>query len=90
MSTNNSVADGLISTHFGAEADAIVVIRDEDPKETEANPLNKLVNVSKIIGVISCGDEKQLRLVGIDELGDNSDGFHDSLKHTHKDTGGTA
>lgn len=63
VSTNNNVADGLISTHFGANANAIVVIRDEESKETEANsriPVANLVNVSKIIGVISCGDENQL------------------------------
>ncbi|RJE23818.1 hypothetical protein PHISCL_03849 [Aspergillus sclerotialis] len=53
-----------IATHFGKDAKAIVQIRDEDFKETEPSRwvfVAKSVFSHKIVGIVRCGDEKQLR-----------------------------
>ncbi|PLB34583.1 AAA domain-containing protein [Aspergillus candidus] len=64
ISTNNNAGDSMISTHFGKDAKAIIQIRDEDFKETEPNSwvfAAKSVFSHKVVGIISCGDEKQLQ-----------------------------
>jgi superfamily I DNA and/or RNA helicase len=64
VSTNNNMGDPIVSSNFGVTANAIFVIRDEDPKELEPNgwiPITKLKEGPKTKGLISCGDDKQLR-----------------------------
>jgi hypothetical protein len=36
ISTNNNLASDICSQHFGLEAKAVPLIRDEDPKELES------------------------------------------------------
>ncbi|QKX54099.1 uncharacterized protein TRUGW13939_01182 [Talaromyces rugulosus] len=58
------VSQMLIATNFGLGALGVIIIRDEDTKETEANswvPVAKLLNSDRICGIVSCGDEKQLQ-----------------------------
>jgi hypothetical protein len=60
VSTNNNAGDGMIVTHFGKEAKAIIQIRDEDFEETESNSwifVAKSAFSSKVVGLVSCGDE---------------------------------
>ncbi|PLN80884.1 AAA domain-domain-containing protein [Aspergillus taichungensis] len=64
ISTNNNAGDSMVATHFGKNAKAIIQIRDEDYKETEPNSwvfAAKSVFSDKVVGIISCGDEKQLQ-----------------------------
>lgn len=61
--TNNTAGNALISSNFGQHAMGILIIRDEDPKELEANswiPIAKLEASDRITGVVAVGDEKQL------------------------------
>ena len=54
----------MIASNFGNFAQGIFVIRDEDPKEVESNgwiPITKLGAGSNIKGIITYGDQKQLR-----------------------------
>ncbi|KAE8310687.1 AAA domain-containing protein [Aspergillus transmontanensis] len=63
ISTNNNTGDGIIASNFGHDATGIIIIRDEDFKELEANswiPVSKLAAAEKIKGVVSCGDAHQL------------------------------
>ncbi|PIG88248.1 hypothetical protein AARAC_005938 [Aspergillus arachidicola] len=64
VSTNNNMGEPMVASNFGETAQGIFVIRDEDPKELEPNcwiPITKLRAGPRIKGIISCGDEKQLR-----------------------------
>jgi DNA polymerase III delta prime subunit len=64
VSTSNNTGDKLIASNFGQDALGVMIIRDEDTKETETNswvPVAKLLNSDRICGIVSCGDEKQLQ-----------------------------
>ncbi|RAH79270.1 hypothetical protein BO86DRAFT_270676, partial [Aspergillus japonicus CBS 114.51] len=64
VSTNNNMASSFCAQNFGQEAKAIILIRDEDPKELEVNgiiPLTKCGFSDKIKGIVLAGDIAQLK-----------------------------
>lgn len=63
-STNNNLAGDLIRQHFGTEAKAVVIFREDDPKELDPSGwvgITKMACSSRIQGTVLGGDTKQLR-----------------------------
>ncbi|KAN0072113.1 AAA domain containing protein [Elaphomyces granulatus] len=87
VSTNNNTASNICAQHFAQDAKAVILFRDEDPKELEVNawiPLTKTVFSSKIAGVVISGDTRQLEptvLTANEEPGWNE--FSQQLQTSH-------